>query len=421
MLELQQKRDELVSRFTGSHPDVIALNAQITTLRAQQSVFDLQFKRLPDVQQEAVRLMLEVKIDTDLYTALLNNVQQLKLIKAGKTGSVRIVDTPVLPESVFFPNRPVTIAVGAFVGLLLGLIFAFIHNFLFAGVAEAAEIERHVGLHVFATIPETCVQQRFDRETTGDVARVRLLVKDAPREPAVESLRSLRTALQFAMLNATNNVILISGPTPGVGKSFVSANFAALLATSGKRVLVIDGDLRRGCLHQYFGRQREQGLTDVITGKASFDRVVHRNVIPNLDFIATGPLPTDAAEVLTHECVGRLLADSAHKYDVVLVDSPPVLVVTDAVVLADHCATVLIVARAGRTRVAELAESVKLFARAGIAVTGVLLNGLDPKSGRRAYGRKNGDYRYVQYSYEEPRPARASRWRRLITRLGRGR
>ncbi|MFM0670582.1 polysaccharide biosynthesis tyrosine autokinase [Paraburkholderia sediminicola] len=421
MLELQQKRDELASHFTSSHPDVIALNAQIATLRAQQGAFDQQIKRLPNAQQDEVRLMLEVKVDTDLYTALLNNVQQLNLIKAGKTGSVRVVDTPVVPESVSFPNRPVTIAAGALVGLVLGVIFAFIHNFLFAGVAEAAEIERHVGLHVYATIPESRVQQQIDLKTAGNAAGVRLLTENEPREPAVESLRSLRTALQFAMLNATNNVVLISGPTPGVGKSFVSANFAALLATGGKRVLVIDGDLRRGHLHQYFGRQRERGLTDVITGKASLDEVVHRSVVANLDFIATGSLPPNAAEVLMHERVGQLLADSAHKYDVVLVDSPPVLVVTDAVLLAEHCATVMIMARAGRTRVAELAEAVKLFAHAGIAVTGALLNGIDPKSGRRGYGRKNGGYRYVQYSYEEPRPVHASRWRRLIARLGRGR
>jgi tyrosine-protein kinase Etk/Wzc len=216
-------------------------------------------------------------------------------------------------------------------------------------------------------------------------------------------------------------LVLISGPEPGVGKSFVSANFAALLATSGKRVLAIDGDLRRGHLHQYFGRQRERGLTDVITGKASLDEVVHRGVVANLDFLATGSLPPNAAEVLIHERVGQLLADSAHKYDVVLVDSPPVLAVTDAVLLAKHCTTVMIIARAGRTRVAELAESVKLFAHSGIAVTGALLNGIDPKSGRRGYGRKNGHYRYVQYSYEEPRPVHASCWRRLITRFGRGR
>lgn len=420
MLELQQKRDELASRFTSSHPDVIALNAQIATLRSGQGAFDRQMKLLPDVQQDAVRLMLDVKVATDLYTALLNNVQQLKLVKAGKTGSVRVVDTPVIPENVAFPNRPVTIAAGALLGLLLGVGFAFVHNFLFAGIAEADEIERHAGLHVYATIPESRQQQQIKRSGVDHASAIRLLVEANPREPAVESLRSMRTALQFAMLNARNNVILISGPTPGVGKSFVSANFAALLATSGKRVLVIDGDLRRGYLHEYFGQQRARGLTDVITGALSPDQVIRRNVVPNLDFIATGALPPSSAEILMHERVGQLLEHSARDYDVVLVDSPPVLAAVDAVVLAAHCATVMLVARAGHTRIGELTESVRQFAHAGITVSGALLNGLDPKSGRRSYNRKNGGYRYVQYCYEEPRPALTSRWRELLTRRGRG-
>ncbi|WP_345815071.1 polysaccharide biosynthesis tyrosine autokinase [Paraburkholderia sp. PREW-6R] len=418
MLELQQKRDELAARFTDSHPDVIALGSQIATLRSQQSAFDQQIRRLPDVQQDAVRLMLDVKVDTELYTALLNNVQQLKLVEAGKTGTVRLVDTPVVPEQVAFPNRPLTIAAGALLGLLLGTGFAFVHSFLFAGVAEAEEVESHTGLNVYATIPLSRHQQQVNADDS-DASDVRLLVERHPHDPAVESLRSLRTALQFAMANAANKVILVSGPTPGVGKSFVSANFGALLASSGKRVLIIDCDLRRGYLHQNFRRERESGLTDVIAGKLRLNEVIHRNVIQNLDVVTTGDLPFSAAEVLLHERVQGIFEACARDYDVVLVDSPPVLVATDAVVLAHYCATVLLVARAGRTRVSELSESVKRFAHNGIAVTGVILNGVDPKSGRRAYSRKNGGYRYVQYSYDDSRIAPLSRWRRLISRIGR--
>lgn len=421
MLDLKQKRDELAARFTSSHPDVIALNAKIATLRTQQSAFDQQVKRLPDTQQDAVRLMLDVKVDTDLYTTLLNNVQQLKLVKAGKTGTVRVVDVPVIPERIAFPNRPVTIAAGALLGLLLGVAFAFGHNFLFAGIAEADEIESRAGLHVYATIPESRRQQEVDRDFKRNAADVRLLAENQPGEPAVESLRSLRTALHFAMLNARNNVILISGPTPGVGKSFISANFAAVLATAGKRVLAIDGDLRNGYLHEYFGTPRERGLSDAIAGRLSVSQVTHRHVVPNLDFISTGELPPNAAELLMHERVRQLLAASARDYDFVIVDSPPVLAVTDAVMLSEHCATVMLVARAGLTRVAELAESVKQFARTESVVTGALLNGINPKSVRGTYGRKNGGYRYVQYSYEEPRPTQTPRWRQLLARLGRGR
>ncbi|OLL29151.1 tyrosine protein kinase [Burkholderia sp. SRS-W-2-2016] len=422
MLELQQKRDELAARFTNAHPEVVALDAQIATLRTQQRTFDEQIKRLPDMQQDAVRLLLDVKVDTELYTALLNNVQQLKLVKAGKTGSVRLVDTAVVPEQIAFPNRPVTIAAGALLGLLLGVGFAVAHSFLFAGISEAEEIERQVGLHVYALIPESRHQQQLDRNASAEVLGLRLLALEQPGEPAVESMRSLRTALQFAMSNAKNNVILISGTTPGVGKSFVSANFAALLASSGKRVLLIDADLRRGSLHRYFGRQREHGLVDLIADVLPREEVIQRDVVPNLDFIATGALPPNAGELLLHRRVAELLDAVARDYDVVLVDTPPVLAVTDAVMLSAHCATVMLVARAGLTRAADLAECVRRLAQAGCAVTGAILNGIDPKSARRSYGRKNGGYRFVQYSYEEPPCTGAGGcWQRLITRIGRRR
>ncbi|MEM5314224.1 polysaccharide biosynthesis tyrosine autokinase [Paraburkholderia sp. JHI869] len=420
MLELKQKRDQLASRFTDTYPDVVALDAQIATLKAQQSAFDAQVKRMPNTQQDAMRLMLDVKINTDLYTALLNNVQQLELIKAGKTGTVRVVDSPVVPEDVAFPNRPVTIAVGALLGLLLGIGFAFVHNFLFAGVAEAAEIEAQTGLSVYATIPESKLQPQIGHDHAPGLVVRKLLADAHPDEPAVESLRSLRTALEFAMLNARNNIVLICGPTPGVGKSFVSANFGVLLAKSGKRVLVIDADLRRGYLHQHFGVKRERGLSDVVTGAIALDEAVQRELLPNLDFISTGTLPPNAAELLAHRRLQEVLEACAAKYDCVIVDSPPVLAVTDAAMIAPYCGTVMLVARAVRTRGAELVECVKRFAQVGVPVAGALLNGIDPNSGRQAYGRKYGAYRYVQYTYGTPETTTLrSRMRRWIGRRAR--
>jgi tyrosine-protein kinase Etk/Wzc len=261
----------------------------------------------------------------------------------------------------------------------------------------------------------------MDRHTGGPATAIRLLAAGHPGEPAVESLRSLRTALQFAMSNARNNVILISGTTPGVGKSFVCANFAALLAASGKRVLLIDADLRRGSLHRYFGLQRERGMADVVADLLPREQVVYRNIVPNLDFMATGALPPNPAELLLHRRVAQLIEASSGEYDVVLVDSPPVLAVTDAVMLSEHCATVMLVARAGVTRAADLAECVRRFAQASCMVTGAILNGIDPRSARRSYGRKNGTYRFVQYASYEPCAGPSTCWRRLLARFGRSR
>jgi tyrosine-protein kinase Etk/Wzc len=422
MLELRQKRDQLAARYTDAHPDIVALDAQIATLKAQQNVFEQRIKRLPETQQDAMRLMLDVKIDADLYTAVLNNVQQLGLIKAGKTGSVRVIDTPVVPEAIAFPNRPVTIAVGALLGLLIGIGYAFAHNFLFAGVAEASEIESHTGLSVYATVPESKLQPEVGDDHRNANSAIGLLAETHPDEPAVESLRSLRTALEFATLNARNKLMLICGPTPGVGKSFVSANFGALLAKSGKRVLVIDADLRRGYLHRYFGVQRECGLSEAISGSLAIDDVIHRGLLPNLDFISTGTLPPNTAELLAHARLGEVLEACAANYDCVIIDSSPILAVTDATMLAKHCATVMLVARAVRTRGAELLESVRRFEQVGVAVSGALLNGIALNSRRHAYGRKYGPYRHVDYDYGVPaKAAPRLRIRQWISRLTRGR
>ncbi|MBN3854639.1 polysaccharide biosynthesis tyrosine autokinase [Paraburkholderia sp. Ac-20340] len=417
MLELKQKRDQLVSRLTSEHPDVVALDAQIRTLSGQQRAFDQQIKRMPVSEQDAARLMLEVKIDTELYTTLLSNIQQLELIKAGKTGTVRVVDVPVVPEVVVFPNRPVTIAIGAMLGLLIGIGYAFAHSYLFAGISSAEEIESHTGFSVYATIPKSDSQPQYTVEGTSKDEKLPLLAQAHPDEPAMESLRSLRTALQFVLFNSANNIVLLTGPAPGIGKSFISSNFSALLARSGKRVLLIDGDLRRGYLRKYFGVESARGFSDAIAGIAPWSELVKRSVMPNLDFLSAGSATPDPSELLAQEQVQKLLKECSSIYDVVIIDSAPVLTVTDAVILARHCANVMLVARAGLTRVAELSECGRRLEHGGSRVTGVLFNGVDARSARLSYGNKYGTYRYVRYDYTN---AKSSARKSIFARLTNG-
>ncbi|MGU7771934.1 polysaccharide biosynthesis tyrosine autokinase [Burkholderia sp. MR1-5-21] len=405
LLELQQKRDEMATRFAPGHPDMAALDAQIGTLRGQQQDYERQVKRLPDLQQDAVRLMLDVKVDTDLYTALLANAQQLELVKAGRTGSVRLVDAPVVPEETVRPNRPVVIGAAALLGLLLGTSLAFARSFLFGGIGNADEIERHLGLSVYATIPDSPAQRQIARQLDARTPGTHLLSVAHPHEPAVESLRSLRTAVHFAMQGARNNVMLLTGPVPGAGKSFVSANFAALLAANGKRVLLIDGDLRKGYLHDYFGVARECGFAELVTGAVAPHDAIHANVVPNLDFVSTGTLPPNPADLLAHDRIATLVDTLSARYDAVVIDSAPILAVTDAVALSRHAGTLLLVARAGATRLAELGEAARRLAHNGVAASGVLLNGVDPRAGR--YGARYGAYHYTQYDYA-PRQHRGS-------------
>ncbi|UXU85634.1 polysaccharide biosynthesis tyrosine autokinase [Burkholderia sp. S-53] len=399
LLELQQKRQELMSRFTDRHPSVAALDEQIAALNGYRNTAELQIRRLPDLQQEAVRLMLDVKVNTDLYTALLNNMQQLQLVQAGKVGNVRLVDVAAVPEVAVRPKKALVAVASLLLGLLAGCAAAVVRSMLFHGISDHNEIERRLGLSVYATVPISEHQRDLAEEAARKSGHKSVLSIDFPNEPAVECLRSLRTALQFAMLEAKNNIVMIAGPAPGVGKTFISSNLAVVMASAGKRVLLIDGDIRKGRLHDYLGFPRDRGFTELIAGSARVEDVMHREVVDGLDFISTGTMPKNPAELLLNRNLAPLLDGLSSRYDIVIVDSAPVLAVPDSGILGAFAGTALLVTLAGKTKLGEIGESAKRFAQNGVRLNGVIFNGVNPRLGQYGYGSKYGGYRYVAYEY----------------------
>jgi tyrosine-protein kinase Etk/Wzc len=404
LLDAQQRRRELEARFTSAHPTVQTLDSQIAALKTDMGEIQARIKGLPAIQQEAVRMERDVKVNTELYQQLLNNALQLRLVKEGKIGNVRVLDEAVVPQVPVKPNRKVIVAAALALGLFLGIVAAFVRSsFIEQRLRDPHEVEADTGLPVFSTIPLSPAQSAIAKRRLSGATGVRLLAIESPDDPAVESLRSLRTAMQFAMLESPNNRVLISGPTPGVGKSFVTANFAALMAAAGKRTLLIDADLRRGHTHQYFGLQRHGGLSELIAGSLTVQQTVHRQVVPNLDFLATGQLPPNPSELLVSDSFKTALERLSEQYDLVVIDTPPVLVAADTSTVAMHAGTVLLVARADQSTMGELKESTRRLAMGGKAATGVLLNAMDV--GRRAYAPyKYGRYRYTNYNYESILP-----------------
>jgi tyrosine-protein kinase Etk/Wzc len=404
LLEAQQRRRELESRFTSAHPTVQTLDSQIAALNRDIGDIQNRIKGLPAVQQEAVRMERDVKVNTELYQSLLNNALQLRLVKEGKVGNVRVLDEAVMPQYPVKPNRNVIMAAALALGLFLGIVAAFVRSsFIEQRIRDPHEVEADTGLPVFSTIPISAAQNAIAKRRLSGATGVRLLAIENPDDPAVESLRSLRTAMQFAMLESANNRVLITGPTPGVGKSFVTANFAALMAAAGRRVLLIDADLRRGHTHQYFGLQRHGGLSELIAGSLTVQQTVHRQVVPSLDFLATGQLPPNPAELLVSDSFKTMLERLSEQYDLVVIDTPPVLVAADTATVATHAGTVLMVARADVSTMGEIKESTRRLAMGGKGATGMLLNAMDV--GRRAYSAyKYGRYRYTNYNYESILP-----------------
>ncbi|WP_272545214.1 polysaccharide biosynthesis tyrosine autokinase [Burkholderia cepacia] len=410
LLALQQKRAEASTRFAAGHPDMQALDRQIGG--AQRKIDDLsaRLRAFPDIEQDELRLRRDVEVGNEMYVGVLNNIQQLKLVSAGKVGNVREVDSAPVPEEPVEPRKGLILALSAILGVMLGIMAAVARDAVFGGVKDPDDIERRTGLTVYGTIPDSAAQRAAEVSAARRRYVPALLANEHPYDPAIESLKSLRTALGLALLDADNNRVLLTGPSPGIGKSFVSANLAAVMAAAGQRVLLVDADMRRGHLNESFDVPGSPGLSDVLAGHVSLRDAMHR-VSEGLDFLPTGTRSPRASELLLGESTLRSLDEMSAAYDVVIIDTPPVLAVSDASILAPHCATTFLVTRARQTTIGEIAESSKQLNRISSGLLGVLFNGVDTRA--FGYRARYGAYRYAPYgSTETTDTARAASGRR---------
>ncbi|KVQ61346.1 polysaccharide biosynthesis tyrosine autokinase [Burkholderia territorii] len=384
---LQQRREELLTRFMPKHPAVVAVDAQLSDAQRSLDTTRKQIQQLPAVEQGVLQLQRDVAVDTALYTNLLNTRQQMILARASKTGTVRIVDTAKVAEQPIGPHRGVAVIAMLMLGMLAGAAIVIVRQRVVGTIGDAEEIEWTTGLPVFATVPHSPVAAQAELRPKGGRRDVRAPVSPvAVQDAALESLRNFRAALQLSMPDASNPVVLISGPTTGVGKSFVAANIASLVGAAKRRVLLIDADLRKGSLHERFRYSRAPGLSDVVAGTHKLDEAIKRGVVPGLDFIAMGSVVPDPGELLLQPALAELIGQVASRYDMVVIDGPPLLPVADALVLGRLAGTVFLVARSGVTTLAELEESARRLEHAHIDVRGVVLNDYKGAPGRYDYG-----------------------------------
>ena len=216
-----------------------------------------------------------------------------------------------------------------------------------------------------------------------------------PADLAIEAIRSLRTSLHFAMLESSNNILVISGASPNAGKSFISSNLGAIVAQTGKRVLLIDADMRKGYIHKVFGVSNSNGISEILSGKSTVGSAILKTQLDNLDIITRGQVPPNPSELLMHERLKLFLESVSKEYDLILVDTPPILAVTDAAIIGQYVGTVLLVARFELNTAKEIEISKRRFEQSGIPVKGCILNGVVKKaSSYYGYG-----YNHYGYSY----------------------
>lgn len=393
IVALKQERDELRQYFTPEHPRIQAADARIEKLKQRRTQFDSAVSKLPDTQQEILRLARDVEVNTALYTNLVNTSQQLRVSKAGTVGDVRIIDSAAVSSQPVGLKSYVIIVIAAVMGFCVSVAVVWVVRSLRVVVENPDEIESKLGLPVYASIPHSTEEAAINRRAKGSRTGELLAVSN-PDDDAIESLRSLRTTIHFALLDAQQNSILITGASPGLGKSFISKNLGAVLAQTGKRIVIVDADLRRGHINKEFGLRRELGVSEYVAGETSIDDVVKPTAVPNLWVVTTGQIPPNPSELLMHLRFEELLEHLGERFDTLIVDAPPILAVSDAAIIGRHVGATLMVARAGRHPVRELEQAVKRLVQAGVQVKGFVFNDLDVNRQRYRYGYQGYVYRY---------------------------
>ncbi|EOK5563035.1 polysaccharide biosynthesis tyrosine autokinase [Klebsiella pneumoniae] len=395
--EITFREAEISQLYTKEHPTYKALMEKRQTLQNEKTKLNKKVSSMPSTQQEVLRLSRDVESGRAVYLQLLNRQQELNIAKSSAIGNVRIIDNAVSEPKPIKPNKPLIVVVGFIFGLLFSVGMVLLRILLRRGIESPEQLEE-MGINVYASVPvsewlsKNLAKNKINRKES-DI----LLAVENPADLAVEAIRGLRTSLHFAMMEAKNNILMISGASPNAGKTFISTNLAATIALTGKKVLFIDADLRKEYVHKMFGGNNEHGLSDILSGQTTLDNSLKHVKEGGFDYIGRGAVPPNPAELLMHPRFETLLKKVSNEYDLVIIDTPPILAVTDAAIIGRYAGTTLLVARFEINTPKELMVSVKRFEQSGITIKGCILNGIVKKaSSYYGYG-----YSHYGYSYED--------------------
>lgn len=386
LLQLEQQRQQATRLFKEEHPNVQTIIKQQNQLKAELAKLKKNAEKMPLTQQEVMRLKEDASVNNEIYTEMLNKVQQLRVVRAGEVGNVRIVDFARVNALPSKPKKMNIIICSIAASFMIGVLLIFLLRMLRNGVRSVTEIERETNTSVLARIPE------HENKIHGKSKKI--FVQDNPNDAVSESIRSVLTAIDFSFnTNKDHQIVLIAGLIPGAGKSFVSINLAATVASVGKKVLYIDGDMRKATC-----RYTDVGLADVLMGRMTFDEAVYRNSEIGFDILESGKFKMAAFELLRGDMFKNLLEELRPRYDKIIIDTPPTSLVADTYMIAPLVDINLIVLHYGHHSMEAIQESLQNLNRYSDKPKAFVLNHCEHRSGY-GYGYGYGYGHYGHYGY----------------------
>lgn len=380
--EITFREAEVSQYYKKEHPTYRALREKRQTLEDERTRLNKRVSGMPSVQQEILRLSRDVDSGRAIYQQLLTRQQELNISRSSTIGNVRIIDTALAQPEPVKPRKLLIVMLSTLIGFMLSAALVLARVAMKNGIDSPDQLESQ-GLNVYATLPRSAWLNERTRLSRMNLFRsaerhkttnVPFLPVDRPLDNFVEAVRGLRTSLHFAMMDAENNILMFSGPTQNCGKTLVSTTLAALVAQVGERVLLIDADMRKGYVHNIFSLPNNAGLSDVLSGKIEFSRAIQTYDAANFDVVTCGLAPPNPSELLMHDRFRQFMAWASERYDRVIIDTPPILAVTDAAVIGHIAASTLLVARHNVTSVKEMLVSVRRLQKSKVDVKGVVVN-----------------------------------------------
>lgn len=371
--ELAFKESDISQKFTRDHPTYKSLLEKRKALLQEQERLNSQVQKMPKTQREILRMTRDVEVTQHIYTLVLNKIQELSVVRAGTVGNVRIIDQAQRHDAPIKPKKSLIVVLAMLLGGMLSTAVVLVMNAFHQGMTSEEELESR-GLICYATVPNAKPKKRYSRAVTP----WQLLAVEQPADLAIEALRGLRTSLHFLMSEASNNVLMLTSATAGVGKTFIATNLAVVAAHAGQRVLLIDADMRRGRVHEAFGFEKINGLADFLLGHWS--DVIQPTKVANVDVVVRGTTPRQPSELLLSQLFAEFIHEAKAIYDLIIIDTPPVLAVTDANVVGTYAGTTLLLARFKQSTSKEMEVAFSSLNRTGVKVRGCVFNGLNDRN-----------------------------------------